>query len=229
MNVYRSMASMAIAFRVIISSPDNFKDALKDGEQEQTAQLRQSQNLRMRERISNAMRLLIPFTLLAAIACTQNPAETSEKAVPQKPGPTLSVGFSETTTPPGLVDTDLFDQQKYVEQSGGDSSSIKAKRESHEAALTREFFDGFNNEKDCDRIVFKGKGDQKPQFTLQIMVDTHDTPGQKTEWVWVLTRTAANKFIAKAHEDSSSQAAKNICLAVRKAGEPRTSTTARTE
>lgn len=168
------------------------------------------------------MRILIALALLAVISCAQKPAQTPQtpqKAARQKLGPAPSVGFSEVSNASGLVDTDLFDEQKYLEQAGGDSSTVKGKRENHEKALTREFFQAFNQEKECDGIVFFGKGDQKPQFTLQIMVDTHDTPGVKTEWVWVLSTTATNKYIGKAEEDTGAQAAKNICLAVSKAAD----------
>lgn len=163
------------------------------------------------------MRILLVLALLSVVSCAQKPAQTPQKAARQKLGPAPSVGFSQTSNASGLVDTDLFDHQKYIEQTGGDSSAIRADRASHETALSSQFFDAFNHDEACDGIVFMGPGDQKPQFTLQIMVDTHDTPGQKPAWVWVLTTTATNAYIAEAEEDTGATAAKSICLAVVKA------------
>jgi hypothetical protein len=159
------------------------------------------------------------ITLLTIVSCAQKPSPTPP--TPQKAraklGPAPTVGFSQTSNASGLVDTDLFDHQKYIEQTGGDSSAVKKDRESHETALRAQFFDAFNRDEACDGIVFMGPGDQKPDFTLQIMVDTHDTPGQKPAWVWVLNKTATNAYLAESEEDTSAQAAKKICLAVAKA------------
>jgi hypothetical protein len=167
------------------------------------------------------MNLWATIVFVSMIALAQKPPAAQPKA-----GPAPSIGFSQTGTTPGLVDTDLFDEQKYIEQTRSDSSSVKEKRASHEASLSREFFNAFGQVKECDGIVFVAKnGDEKPEFTLQIMVDTHDTPGQKPEWVWVLSTSAKGKFVAKAEEDTSTETAKNICLAVVKAegaGEPTT-------
>jgi hypothetical protein len=174
------------------------------------------------------MRLLIALTLLTVVSCAQKPSPTPtpQPAARQKLGPAPSIGFSQTSNASGLVDTDLFDHQKYVEQTGGDSSAVKKDREAHETALRAQFFDAFNHEEACDGIIFKGAGDQKPQFTLQIMVDTHDTPGQKPAWVWVLNTTATNAYLAEAEEDTSATAAKDICLAVVKAAGPAEAKTA---
>lgn len=165
------------------------------------------------------MRLLLTLMFVTIIFCGQKPPETPQKVVAPKLARAPSVGLLETTGVSGLVDTDLYDAQKYVEQSGGDSSSEKDKRAAHEAALAHELFAGFNAAKDCDGIIFQGKGDQKPQFSLQVMVDTHDTPGQKPVWVWVLHQAAPDKIMGQGDEDSSALAAKDICLSVWKAAE----------
>lgn len=127
-----------------------------------------------------------------------------------------SLSFTQTQGTVAVVDTDMYDAQKYIEESSSDSSSAKARREAHEASLTRDFFAGFNDAKECDRIIFKGQGDQKPEYTLQIMIDSHDTPGQKPVWTWILA-DSHNKFITKGEEDSGALAAKSVCLAVWKA------------
>jgi len=115
------------------------------------------------------------------------------------------------------MDTDVFDEQKYLEEAGSDSSSAKAKRVDHEAALTREFMDGFNQTKECDGIVLLSKGDNKPDFALQIIVDSHDTPGQKPVWNWILRDVHHDRLLPVGNEDSGKQAARGICLAVLKA------------
>lgn len=162
------------------------------------------------------MRLLIALMLVTVVSCAQKPSETPQKVAGKKLARTPSVGLLETAGISGVVDTDLYDQQKYIEQTGGDSSGTKTKRASHEEALTRDLFNGFSASKDCDGIIFEGKGDQKPQFTLQVMVDTHDTPGQKTTWVWVLHQAAPDKILDEGEEDSGALAAKDICLATAK-------------
>ena len=118
------------------------------------------------------------------------------------------------------MDTDMFDQQKYVEASESDTSTMKARRASHEAALTREFMGGFNQAKECDGIVFLGHGDQEPDFALQIMVDSHDTPGQRPVWVSVLRDMSKDNLMSLGDEDSAKQAARSICLAVWKVAAP---------
>lgn len=154
------------------------------------------------------MKRLTSALFLAILAGAWQSGSTQEQRNP-------SVGFAQGGNTAGLVDTDLFDEQKYEEQAGGDLSAAKAKRAAHEQALTKEFFNGYNSAKECDGVMFTGKnGDQKPEFTLQIMVDTHDTVGQKPTWVWVLTDTASKKYITKGEDDTSAIAAKNICLAV---------------
>jgi len=165
------------------------------------------------------MRLLIAFALLTLATCAQNPAEAPQKLVRQKLERTPSLQLVKTADSTAIIDTDMFDAEKYVEQTGGDSSNEKTKRSSHEVALTKDFLAGFNATKDCDGIVLVSKnGDEKPQFKLQVMVDSHDTPAQKPVWIWILN-DAQSKFITKGEEDSSALTAKNICLAVWKAAE----------
>lgn len=165
------------------------------------------------------MRLLLTLMFVTIIFCGEKPPETPQKFVAPKLARAPSVGLLETPGVSGVVDTDLYDAQKYVEQSGADSSSEKDKRATHEVALAHELFAGFNAAKGCDGIIFQGKGDQKPQFSLQVMVDTHDTPGQKPVWVWVLHQTAPDTILGQGDEDSSALAAKDICLAVWKAAQ----------
>lgn len=172
------------------------------------------------------MKLFITVVLLAVVACAQKPAANQQAAGQQKPKQTPSLAIAQTGDSPVVVDTDMFDAQKYVEESGSDASSAKTKRASHEEALTREFFAGFNGAKDCDGIIIKGKGDQQPQFNLQLLVDSHDTAGQKPVWIWILSNAPTNKFIVKGEEDSGALAAKSICLAIKKAISPSETTTA---
>ena len=155
------------------------------------------------------MKPLIAIFVLAALACCQSPARP-------EPAPNRAprLGFAETKDASPIVDTDLFDEQKYVEGAGADSSAVKAKRAAHEAALMREFMDGFNQAKECDGIVMMGTGDQKPDFSLQIMVDSHDLHGQKPVWVWVLRQIRSDKVPPVGNDDSGKQAAAGVCRAV---------------
>jgi hypothetical protein len=125
------------------------------------------------------------------------------------------LGFIRTPGVTPIIDTDVFDEQKYVEESGSDSSGVKSKRAAHEAALTRELMDGFNQARECDGVVLLGNGDQEPDFVLQVMVDSHDTPKQKPVWVWVLRDIGKNRLMPAKDEDSGLQAARSICMAVR--------------
>lgn len=113
-----------------------------------------------------------------------------------------------------IVDTDMFDAQKYIEESGSDSTSAKAQRTAHETALMREFMDGFNQARECDGIVLMGAGDQKPDFSVQVMVDSHDTPKQKPVWVYVLRNMGTNKLAPVGSVDSGKEAAAGICRTV---------------
>ena len=157
------------------------------------------------------MRPIIPIFLLAVLAVAQLPG----KPQPQpKRAPIL--GFEENKNATPIMDTDIFDEQKYLEESGADSSSAKTKRAAHETLLTREFMDAFNQEKSCDGVTLQGKGENKPDFALQIMVDSHDTAGQKPVWVWVLRDVRNNKLLPVGNDDSGKQAARSICQTVRK-------------
>jgi hypothetical protein len=163
------------------------------------------------------MKLTISVLLLAALAAAQL---TGKPQSPGKRAPRL--GFVQTEDAVPITDTDMFDQQKYVEASQSDRATVeaKARRASHEAALTREFMGAFNQAKECDGIIFLENGDKKSDFALQIMVDSHDTPGQQPEWVWVLRDVGKNKLMPVGNEDSGAQAARSLCLAVWKAADP---------
>lgn len=131
------------------------------------------------------------------------------------------LAFVNTQTALAFVDTDMFDQQKYVEEVGGDSESIRTKRASHEAELMKEFMDGFNQSKECDGIILMGEGDQKPDFALQIIIDSHDTPKQKTVWNWVVRDMANDRVLPVGFNIASGKdAAIGICQAVWKEADP---------
>jgi len=157
------------------------------------------------------MKLTISVLLLAALAGAQltGKPQTRDKRAPR-------LGFVRTVDSVPIIDTDLFDQQKYVEASQSDRTIVEARRASHEAVLTREFMDGFNQTRECDGIVLMGKGDQEPDFVLQIIVDSHDTPGQRPVWVSVLRDVGKDKLMSLGDEDSGQQAARSICQTVRK-------------
>lgn len=161
------------------------------------------------------MKSIIAVFLLATLLFGQAPAK---KQPVSNRAPRL--GFVETKDAPGLVDTDQFDMQKYVEEGGSDSSTVKATRAAHESALTREFMDGFQNAKECDGIVLMGAGDNKPDFALQIMVDSHDTPNQKPVWNWVMRDVHTGKLMPVGIDDTGKQAAADVCRAVWNATDP---------
>lgn len=156
------------------------------------------------------MKTLLAFVFLAMLALAQAPrgADQKEKKSPR-------VGFSEANGALGFVDTDIFDEQKYIEAVGADTAQVKAKRAAHEEALMREFMDGFNHEKECDGIILMGKGDNEPDFGLQIIIDSHDTPNQKTVWNWVLKDISKDRVLPVGFNvDSGKEAARGICHAV---------------
>ena len=154
------------------------------------------------------MKSSIAILFLAVLALAQAPARPK----PSKAAPRLA--FVVTKDAPALVDTDLYDEQQYVEQTGSDSTSIKTRRAEHETALMREFLDGFKQAKECDGIVMTGARDQKPDFGLNIMVDSHDLQGHKPVWVWILRESRADKILPTGNDDSGKEAAAGICRAV---------------
>jgi hypothetical protein len=158
----------------------------------------------------NPMKLFLGMLFLAVLAFGQAPGKPQQQA--KKGAPRL--GFLETKDNPPLVDTDLFDEQKYIETVGTDTTSVKSKRAAHETALMHEFMEGFSQAKDCDGIVMMSPGDQKPDFGLQIMVDSHDLQGQKPVWVWVLREVRQDKIMPVGNDDSGKQAAAAVCRAV---------------
>lgn len=155
------------------------------------------------------MKSIIAVFFLATLFFGQTPPKKQPVA---NRSPRL--GFLQTKDNPPLVDTDLYDEQKYIDTVGTDDSNIKKQRAAHEAALMREFLDGFNQSRECDGIVMLGAGDQKPDFGLQIMVDSHDLEGQKPVWVTVLHETRADKILPVGNDDSGKQAAASVCRAV---------------
>jgi len=161
------------------------------------------------------MKFILLALFVAAIVLVQAPNQPQQKQA-QRP----TIGFAETTDGSAITDTDVFDEQKYVEEGGGDSANVKTKRAAHETTLMREFMAGFNDTKECDGVVLIGKGDHKPGFSMQVFVDSHDTPGQKPVWNWVLRDLSKNKLMAHGQEDSGKVAARDICLAVLKDANP---------
>lgn len=155
------------------------------------------------------MKTVITILLLASLAFGQLPSKPKFAA---KNGPRL--GFVKSKDAIGLTDTDRFDEQKYIEEAGGDSSAARAKRAAHESVLMREFMEGFNEAKECDGIVLLGDGDNQPNFALQIIVDSHDTPGQTPVWAWVLRNVHTDKLMPVGNDDSAKVAARHICTAV---------------
>jgi hypothetical protein len=155
------------------------------------------------------MKSSLAILFLAVLACSQAPKS------PQVGGKHPRLVLTETAGA-AIVDTDMFDEQKYIEESGADSSSTKSKRTAHETALNREFMDGFNQSKECDGIVLMAAGDQKPDFSVQVMVDSHDTPNQKPVWMWVLRNVSTNELSPTRSEASGKDAAANICRSVLK-------------
>lgn len=164
------------------------------------------------------MKSIIAIFLLTSLFFGQTPAKKEQEQPRSKTSPRLA--FVDTTDTPGLVDTDQFDAQKYMEGVGSDSSSVKATRAAHETELTREFVDGFNSAKECDHIVFMGAGDNKPDFALQIMVDSHDTPKQKPVWNWVMRDIHTGKLMPVGIDENGKTAAADVCRAVWNATDP---------
>ena len=157
------------------------------------------------------MRYILLILFFAALLIPQFPDKPQASPKPKR-SPILGFENNKNTTP--IMDTDVFDEAKYIEQTGSDSSAANAKRKEHEAALTREFMDGFNHEKECDGIVLQSEGDNKPDYALQIIVDSHDTPGQKPVWNWILRDVRTNKLLPVGFTDTGKQAAQGICSEV---------------
>lgn len=161
------------------------------------------------------MKTSLSVLLISVLVLAQGPGARAQN------GKHPRVGFTDIKGAAPFVDTDVFDEQKYIEGIGGDTTTVKAKRASHEAALMREFMDGFNQTKECDGIVMMGMGDNEPDFALEIMIDSHDTPGQKAVWNWVLRDVNKNRVLpAGLYDDSAKDAAKDICAAVWKNSQP---------
>ena len=158
------------------------------------------------------MRWILLILFFAALLIPQFP-EKPQAASKPKQAPILGFEANKNTTP--IVDTDVFDEAKYIEQTGSDASAANAKRKEHEAALTREFMEGFNQTKECDGIILLSEGDTKPDYSLQIIVDSHDTPGQKPVWNWILRDVRADKLLPVGTDYlSGKEAAKGICSEV---------------
>ncbi len=155
------------------------------------------------------MKTAIAILLLASLVFGQLPAKPKSTA---KTAPRL--GFAKARDANGLIDTDVLDEQKYIEGAGADSSAVQAKRATHETLLMREFMAGFNEAKECDKVVLLGDGDNQPDFALHIMVDSHDTPGQKPVWAWVVRNIHTDKLMPVGNDDSAKLAASHICMAV---------------
>ncbi len=155
------------------------------------------------------MKTAIAILLLASLAFGQLPAKPQSATKSA-----LRLGFAKSKDATGLIDTDVLDEQKYIEEAGGDGSAVRARRAAHEALLMREFMAGFNEAKECDKVVLLGDGDNQPDFALNIMVDSHDTPGQKPVWAWVLRNVHTDKLMPVGNDDSAKLAAKHICTAV---------------
>lgn len=160
------------------------------------------------------MKALLTTFLVSTLALSQAHQHPGQPPA-SKTAPRL--GFVQTRESSGVVDGDLLNAQKGMGDSG---AAMHSMRDMHQADLTREFIQDFNDTKECDRIVLLGRGDNKPDFAMQVEVTSHDTQGQKPVWHWRLRDTRTKKPIPEGQDDSSKQTARDICAAVWKRVDP---------
>lgn len=154
------------------------------------------------------MKVLLTTFLVSTLALGQAHQHAGQPP-PSKTAPRL--GFVETKDSSGVIDGDLLAHQQRLQDEG---AAMHSMRDMHQAELTRDFIQDFNEAKECDRIVLLGNGDNKPDFAMQVEVTAHDAQGQKPLWHWILYNTRTKKAVSGATAESSKQAARNICAAV---------------
>lgn len=148
---------------------------------------------------------------LSTLALAQVHQHAKQPAQPPASKTAPRLGFVKTKDSSGIVDSDLLKQQKQLQDAG---AAIHSMRDAHEAELMGEFVQSFNEIRECDRIVLVGAGNNKPDFALQVNVDSHDTSGQKPVWRWDLHDLRRNKPIPEGLDDSGTQMAKSVCTAI---------------
>lgn len=148
---------------------------------------------------------------LSTLALAQVHQHAKPPAQPPASKTAPRLGFVKTKDSSGIVDSDLLKQQKQLQDAG---AAIHSMRDAHQAELMNDFVQSFNDTRECDRIVLVGSGDNKPDFALQVNVDSHDTSGLKPVWRWDLHDLRRNKPIPEGHDDSAQQTAKAVCTAI---------------
>lgn len=160
------------------------------------------------------MKALLTTILVSTLAMGQAHQHPGQPPT-SKTAPRL--GFVQTKDSSGVVDVDLLNAQRGMGDSG---AAMHSMRDMHQADLTREFIQDFNDTTECDRIVLLGHGDNKPDFAMQVEVTSHDTQGQKPVWHWSVRDMHTKKPIPEGQDDSSQQTARDICAAVWKRVDP---------
>ena len=107
-----------------------------------------------------------------------------EVSAEQMKSPTL--GFNKTKDVRPVLDQDAFAEETEIKKRLPDNQFVYDKRAMHEAALLREFVDGFQDSKECAGITLYLKSDKKPEFTLILAVNGHDTNPDDQSWTWIL-------------------------------------------
>ena len=125
-------------------------------------------------------RVAVCLVLLALSA----PCALGQVSAEQMKSPTL--GFNKTKDVRPVIDQDAFAEETEIKKRLPDNQFVYDKRAMHEAALLREFVDGFQDSKECAGITLYLKSDKKPEFTLILAVNGHDTNPDDQSWTWIL-------------------------------------------
>lgn len=77
-----------------------------------------------------------------------------------------------------------------------------------------DFMEGFKDSKECQGITFYLKTEKVPDFTVQISVNNHDTPGVDQEWIWILSETKKKELGGLGSQSTAKLTARDVCLTV---------------
>jgi hypothetical protein len=150
------------------------------------------------------------FILVFAMVCSAqqpNPKPKSSAHVP-------SLGFSKDKDISPIFDLDAFMEESELKKKLPDNQFVGEKRALHEGALLHDFMQGFQDSKECQGITFYLKKDKVPDFTVQISVNNHDTPGTEQEWIWRLSDTKKNELAGLGNQTNAQLAARDVCMTV---------------
>lgn len=149
---------------------------------------------------------------LMAICVPSFPQQPPSMPVRSGAATNLSLGFNKGKGISVIVDEDACQEELETAKRSPGNGLVSAGRAMREAHLLRQFAERFQDSRECDGISLYLKTDQKPEFTLTIVVSGRDTPPEDQTWTWAFSGPRGMGGFGI--QSNAKLTARDICLTV---------------